>query len=97
MESMLTEESSRSRKESKEAADAVLELRTLIAEGIKRAKRLTQTQGKNASVHECLLFLQRALACVGDEEDDLWDASVQIDWKNFGKRLKRKRIEAKLG
>jgi len=97
MESISTEERSRSRKESKEAADAVMELRTLITDGIKRAQRLTQTQGKNASLHECLLFLQRALACVSDEEDDLWDASVQIDWKNFGKRLKRKRIEAKLG
>lgn len=97
MESISTEERSRSRKESKEAADAVMELRTLITDGIKRAQRLTQTQGKNASLHECLLFLQRALACVSDEEDDLWDASVQIDWKNFGKRLKRKRAEAKLG
>jgi transcriptional regulator with XRE-family HTH domain len=97
MESISTEESSQSRKESREAAAAVRELRTLITDGIKRAQRLTETQGKNAALHECLLFLQRALACVSEEDDDLWDARVQIDWKNFGKRLKHKRIEAKLG
>ena len=97
MESISTEESSQSRKESREAAAAVRELRTLIMDGIKRAQRLTETQGKNAALHECLLFLQRALACVSEEDDDLWDARVQIDWKNFGKRLKHKRIEAKLG
>jgi transcriptional regulator with XRE-family HTH domain len=73
-------------------------LKQRITEVVQSAQELTELYSKNAAVHESLLFLQKALVCVSEDAEEFWlDSSVKIDWQNLGKRLKRKRMQAKLG
>jgi transcriptional regulator with XRE-family HTH domain len=74
------------------------DLKQRIAEDVQSAQGLSELYSKNTAVHECLLFLQKALVCVSEDSEELWlDSRVKIDWQNLGKRLKRKRMQAKLG
>lgn len=77
--------------------EPVHDLQRQIAECIHNAQRLTTHHSKSAPIHECLLFLHKALACISEDGEELWDTTVQIDWKNLGKRLKLKRMQANLG
>jgi transcriptional regulator with XRE-family HTH domain len=77
--------------------ESVHDLQRQIAESIQRAQRLTRNHAKSAAIHECLLFLHKALACISEDGEEFWDTTVQIDWKNLGKRLKLKRMQANLG
>ena len=79
-------------------SDHIRALQQRIADNVQLAQRLGEVYSKNTAVHECVLFLQKALACITDDGEDLWlDSSVKIDWQEFGKRLKRKRMQANLG
>lgn len=81
-----------------EMAGPLRDLKQRITEDVQNAQRLCAMYSKNTAVQECLLFLQKALGCVSEDGEDLWlDSSVKIDWKDFGKRLKRKRAQADLG
>lgn len=81
-----------------DASATLRALRKHIAEGVQHAQKLAPVHARDVSLHECLLFLQKALVCLSDDPDELWlDGSVQIDWSQFGRRIKRKRVLANLG
>lgn len=77
---------------------SLADLRRYLGEGVQRAQELGQEYRKNSQVHECLLYLQRALACLnGDEEDLALDSTVDIDWGKFGTCVRDCRQRANLG
>lgn len=83
---------------SSEISAPLRDLKKRITEDVESAQRLSSVYAKNTAIHECLLFLQKALVCVSEDGEELWlDSSVKIDWNEFGKRLKRKRMQANLG
>lgn len=78
--------------------EAETELRRILRESLACAERVSEIYTKNPRIHESVLFLQRAVACLNGEEDDLaFDPSVQIDWQQFRKILKQRREQANLG
>ena len=81
----------------RELSADISSLRLAVEQLTQQAQSLADYYGKNAGVQECLLFLHKALTCVSDE-DELWpDPSIQIDWVSFGKKMKQRRQQAKLG
>lgn len=72
-------------------------LRHAVESVTKQAQHFAGHYEKNSGIQECLLFLQRALTSISDE-DELWpDPAVNVDWVEFGKTLKLRRQQARLG
>ena len=72
-------------------------LRALIEQAAKKAQALAERYEKNPDLADSLLFLQRALSCLNEEDEHWPDHLTKIDWAAFGKTLKRQRMQAKLG
>jgi len=72
-------------------------LRQAVELVTQQAKQFADHYEKNGGIQECLLFLQKALTSISDE-DEVWpDPSVNIDWTEFGRILKLRRQQARLG
>ncbi len=71
-------------------------LRQLVEHATQQARSLAERYEKNSGIQECLIFLQRALASISDE-DESWPEPVNVDWTEFGKILKHRRQQARLG
>src|ERR1700759_5597916 len=72
-------------------------LRKMLEQAVQHAQMLVDRYEKNATLKECLLLLQKALASIS-EEDEIWpDPAVKIDWVAFGKTVKHRRKQAHLG
>ena len=62
-----------------ESHDPLRELQQRIADDVQKAQRLGEIYSKNVAVHECLLFLQKALVCISDDGEDLWLDSLDLE------------------
>lgn len=82
---------------SRELATKIKNLRAEIAQVAQAAQSLAAEHEKNTSLQSCLMFLERALASISDEEEGFPDPSMNIDWVAFGKTLRNRRIQAELG
>lgn len=80
-----------------ELSTEINHLRQQVDQVIKKAQSLVDRHEKNTDLGDCLLFLQRALSCLNDEDDQLPEQLGKVDWVAFGKTLKRQRTQAKLG
>ena len=61
------------------------------------AQTLATDHEKDTSLQSCLMFLQRALASISDEDEGWIGPGTKIDWTAFGKTLKDRRMQAELG
>lgn len=72
-------------------------LRKVVQQAMQQAQSLADSYEKNADIQECVLFLQNALSAISDE-DEVWpDPKVKVDWGAFGKTVKNRRKQARLG
>ena len=68
----------------------------IVGEASSLAQSLVDRFEKNSNYADCLLFLQRALACINEEDSQGLEHLGKIDWVAFGKTLRRHRLQAQL-
>jgi transcriptional regulator with XRE-family HTH domain len=84
-------------KQTRDLDSDISALRQGIEQLMKQSQPVADFYSKNAAIQECLLFLNKALTCISDEDESWPDPSVQIDWVAFGKKMNQRRTRAKLG
>lgn len=81
----------------REPATKLKHLREEIAKVAQIAQALAADYPKNTGLQSCLMFLERSLASISDNDEGWAEPAPNIDWVAFGETLKTRRIQADLG